>query len=82
MATSYELMDLDSGNLVGSYRTMEEAFVIVRNAYADHGKSGVADLGLVRIGDDGSQVEIAAGSELAYRATGNTIEPQRSERTA
>jgi hypothetical protein len=46
MATSFELMDLDSGNLVGSYRTLEEALEVVRDAFATYGQSGIEDLGL------------------------------------
>jgi len=64
MAVSFELMDLDSGNLVGSYRTLEEALEVIRNAYATYGLSGIDDLGLARVESSGSQECIAVGPEL------------------
>lgn len=64
MVTSFELMDLDSGNLVGSYRTLEEALEVVRDAYSVYGRSGIDDLGLVRVETAGSQECIATGAEL------------------
>lgn len=68
MAVSYELMDLDSGNLVGSYRTLSEAFAIIRDSYALYGWARASDLGLVKVGDCDSQEVIATGSELARLA--------------
>ena len=64
MATSFELMDLDSGNLVGSYLTLEEALEVVRDASATYGQSGIDDLGLARVESSGSQECIAIGPEL------------------
>ena len=61
---SFELMDLDSGNLVGFYRTLEEALEVIRNAYATYGLSGIDDLGLARVEISGSQECIAVGPEL------------------
>ena len=68
MTTSFELMDLDSGNLVGSYRTLEEALEVIRNAYATYGLSGIDDLGLARVESSGSQECIAIGPELVRYA--------------
>src|SRR5687767_3743916 len=73
MATSFELMDLDSGSLVGSYRTLDEALEVVRNAHATYGRSGIDDLGLVRVESDGSQECIASGPELVSYATDDSI---------
>jgi hypothetical protein len=64
-----ELMELDSGNLVGSYSTLEEAFVIILAAFGLYGWSGVNDLGLVQVAADGSQEFVAAGADLARRAS-------------
>ena len=64
MATSFELMDLDSGNLVGSYHTLGEALEVVRDAYATFGRSGIDDLGLARVESGGSQDCLAIGPEL------------------
>lgn len=85
MATSYELMDLGSGNLVGSYRTMDEAFAVIRDSYVLYGWSSVNDLGLVRVGVNGSQEHVALGPELARQAVhaaGNAPGHLRGERTA
>src|SRR3954470_1785934 len=76
MATSFELMDLDSGNLVGSYHTLEEALQVVRDAYAAYGQSGVDDLGLGRVESGGSQECIAIGSELVEYALGSSLTTQ------
>ena len=73
MATSFELMDLDSGNLVGSYRTLEEALQVIRDAYAAYCQSGVDDLGLGRVESGGSQECIAIGSELVEYALGSSL---------
>ena len=85
MNTSFELIDLDSGNLVGSYSTLEEAFAVILTAFGLYGWSGVNDLGLVSVAADGSQEFIAAGPDLARRAireNGSAPDPRRSERTA
>jgi hypothetical protein len=55
MTVSMELMDLDSGNLVGSHSTVEEALDFVRNTYAQYGEPGVQGLALPLIREDGSQ---------------------------
>ena len=68
MPVSYEQMDLDSGNLVGSYRTLSEALAIVGDSYALYGWSAVNDLGLVKPGERDAQEVIAVGPELARMA--------------
>jgi hypothetical protein len=68
MAVSYELMDLDSGNLVGSYRTLGEALAVIRDSYVLYGWSGVNDLGLVKVAGHDSQELVAVGPELARMA--------------
>ena len=85
MAVSFELMDRDSGNLVGSYLTLDEAFAIIRDSYILYGWPGVNDLGLVKVGDFDSQEMVAVGSELARMANaeaGATPDGLRRERTA
>lgn len=85
MPTSYELVDLDSGNLVGSYLTLEQAFETIRDAYVLNGWSAVTSLGLMRVAEDGSQECVAVGPELARRAireAGGDSSRERSERTA
>ena len=76
MATSFELMDLDSGNLVGSYSTLEEALEIIRDAFAASGRGGIDDLGLARVESGGSQACIALGSELLDYVTVKSVSLQ------
>jgi hypothetical protein len=85
MAISYELMDLDSGNLVGSYLTLNEAFAVIRDAYGLYGWTRVRDLGLVKVGEHETQELVAVGAELAHLALGednSAVDGQRRERTA
>ncbi|MCD6059205.1 MAG: hypothetical protein K0Q89_2735 [Thermomicrobiales bacterium] len=79
MATSFELMDLDSGNLVGSYRTLEEALEVVRDAFATYGQSGINDLGLARVESSGSQECIGIGPELVGFAIDRSVSTQDSD---
>jgi hypothetical protein len=65
-------MDLDSGNLVGSYHTLQAAFAVIRDSYVLYGWSSVVDLGLVKVGDQGSQEVVAVGPELARMAIAET----------
>lgn len=67
MMTSFELFDVDSGNLVGSYAREEEARAIVRRAYESDGPDGTRGLVLLRVrGDD--VLLIAEGNELVQDA--------------
>ena len=68
MPVSYEPMEFDTGNLVGSYSTLDPALAIVRDSFALYGWSGVNDLGLVTVGGRDSQEMIAVGAELARMA--------------
>ena len=79
MCTSFELMDLDSGNLVGSYKTLEEALEVIRDAYSAHGQSGIDDLGLARVEGSGSQRCIASGAELIDYVVASPVELQDNE---
>jgi hypothetical protein len=82
MPTSFELMDLDSGNLVGSYHSLEEALEVVRNAYATYGQSGIDDLGLARVESGGSQESIAIGPELVSYALDNSVTTRENDSAA
>jgi hypothetical protein len=78
MSISIELMDIDSGNLVGSYATMDEALAIVRAAYSEYGEAGVQDLVLLLVREDGSQQLISEDLDLVRLALG----PQMVARTS
>jgi hypothetical protein len=62
MAASFELIDYDSGNLVGSYATLDEAVTIARAAYERYGMDGLRGLALLRV-EDGNQVLVAEDLE-------------------
>jgi hypothetical protein len=70
MTISIELMDTDSGNLVGSYANMDEALTIVRAAYSEYGEAGVRDLVLLLVREDGSQQLISEDLDLVRLALG------------
>ena len=63
MATSYELIDFETGNLVGSYATEEEARAVVRRACDAEGQDAARGLGLLRV-QDGAQELVATNREL------------------
>lgn len=63
MATSYELIDYESGNLIGSYATEEEARAVVRRACEADGEDGAVGLGLIRV-RDGDQELVAEDRDL------------------
>jgi hypothetical protein len=65
---AYELWDTDSGNLIHSYPTLDEALSLVRSAVASNGRRSVAQWALVSVAEDGTLDTIAAGSALAARA--------------
>jgi len=68
MAISYELMDLDAGSLVGSYRSLDDALTIIRQTLSTHGRKFVDDLVLFRV-DGNQQALVAEGAELARQAS-------------
>lgn len=61
---SYELMDVDSGNLVGSFATEDEARRAARSAYERFGPEGVEDLILIRVDGDGEQRLVVDGEAV------------------
>jgi hypothetical protein len=72
MTAYYNLIDVDSGNLVGSYRTEKEARDIVRASYMQYGEDGFRGLALLRV-DDHSQVLIAEEDDLAREPVGGVL---------
>jgi hypothetical protein len=78
MTVSLELIDLDSGNLVGSYPTLEEALEIVRTAYSQYGEPGVQGLALLLIREDGSQQLVSEDLDLVRLALGSQMVAQFS----
>lgn len=65
---TYELWDTDSGNLIRSYSTLDEALALVGTAVTNHGRRYVSNWALVRMGDGGALSTIARGARLADRA--------------
>ena len=65
---TYELWDLDSGNLIGSYETEHEALEVLRNAIDAYGKAYADAVGLGRRDDKGQVQSIAESTALAERA--------------
>jgi diacylglycerol kinase family enzyme len=68
MTTSYEVWDTDTGNLIRSYTSEDDALALVRAAVERRGRRAVAKWALVEVGGDGSLSTVAAGLALAGRA--------------
>lgn len=64
----YELMDVESGNLLGTYDTEIEALAAVRQAVQANGTAYVGALALGCSDDDGGGALIAEGTDLLARA--------------
>ena len=64
----YELIDVESGNLVGTYDSEDEALSIVRRGVHLNGSGFVDTLALGYEDDDGEGAQIAAGADLLARA--------------
>jgi hypothetical protein len=71
MTAWYELWDVDTGNIVGSFESEAEALEEVRGLLAVNGSSYAHDLSLGRRHETGGEL-IAEGLELARRATAAT----------
>ena len=64
----YELIDVESGNLIGTYDSEDEALSIVRRGVHLNGSGFVDTLALGFEDDDGEGAQIAAGADLLARA--------------
>jgi hypothetical protein len=68
MKTTYELMDLEGGNLIGTYPTENAALHVVRNGVKKHGAAEFDGVALGCENDLGGVATIAHGDELVRRA--------------
>lgn len=66
MIPGYELWDLSTGNLIGTFDTADEALEIVRCAIEDWGRDGAASLALGNL-DHSSSEPVTTGDELLER---------------
>jgi hypothetical protein len=64
----YTLMDIDTGNLIGTYATEQEALTLIEHAIAAYGTEYADTLALGREDAKGYATVIAEGQELAQRA--------------
>lgn len=65
----YELMDLDSANVVGFFDTKDDAFVTILESYDLHGPAGVEDLALSEKSGQGEGTLLGEGVELLRLAS-------------
>lgn len=68
MQLMYELMDVESGNLVGYFESKAEALATVQDAFERFGQTGVFDLALSQKHPDGSATLVADGDDLLQLA--------------
>lgn len=64
----YELIDVESGNLIGTYASEAEALDVIRRAVFENGTAYVESLALGRSDEDGEGALIAEGTELLERS--------------
>ena len=62
---AYDLWDVDSGNIVNTFETEQEALAVVRTLLDVNGPEYVQALSLGYEGDDGSMRIVAEGDRLA-----------------
>jgi hypothetical protein len=80
MSTVYELMDVESANLIGTYESETEALSVVRAAVAAHGKVAIDGIALGYEDEKGNGAMIAKGAELVARAL--SMDPKSFPQTA
>lgn len=66
----YALWHIDSNNLVGDYRSQEEALRVVRNALELHGRDAIVRLALTVEDQTGDVSPLAHGQALVDLALG------------
>ncbi len=76
----FELLDVETGNLIGTYETEEEGLAVVRRAARLSGPSYVSALALGYEDDDGEGAQLAGGSDLLARASAS--DPDRLSQPA
>lgn len=64
----FELLDVETGNLIGTYASENEALAVVRHAVRLNGPAYVEALALGYEDEDGVGAQLAAGPDLLSRA--------------
>jgi hypothetical protein len=64
----YELLDVETGNLIGTYETEQGALAVIPRAYQLNGAGYVNTLALGFEHDEGEGEQLAAGPDLLARA--------------
>ena len=71
MTPGYELWDLSTGNIIGTFDTIDEALEIVRFAIEDWGRDEASTLAIGNL-DHSSGEPVMTGNELLERAVTST----------
>ena len=64
MAITYELWDVDAGNIIGSFATKEESLAVVDRLLEAYGQDYAENLDLSLRDDSGSSRVVASGDVL------------------
>ena len=80
---TYEIWDMQTGNLVASFGRETDALTLVRDAVDAHGEQYARNLALVREDEDGTTTTVAIGDQLRERVgvitrNGAQVGPGRS----
>jgi hypothetical protein len=81
VAATYELWDVDSGNVIGAYPSEKRALAAVASAVGRYGLSYADSLALIREDSRGSSKLLLSGAALSERAqqtTSDDITPSDS----
>lgn len=70
---TYELWDMQTGNLAGDYSSEAEALAALREIIAVYGRGWVKEWELVRVANDGTPTQLACGDALLAAAVGDGL---------
>ena len=72
----HQLWDVESGNLLDDFETLDAAVAVIRQLVALNGDDALDDAVLVRVNDDGRTFEVASGRALVSLTS---VEPSEHE---
>ncbi|MDQ3693371.1 MAG: hypothetical protein M3464_07065 [Chloroflexota bacterium] len=77
MDTSYELWNVESGNIIGAFDTASEALAVVRHLLDSFGESYASELTLGRRDGDSPATIVGEGDELIAMMERPTTDAER-----
>jgi hypothetical protein len=72
MDSSFDVIDLNSGNVTGGFNSEDDALASLRRAVGAHGPRAIQDLSLMRSTDD-DQIVVAMQDDLERRVRDSSL---------